>query len=132
MEFKLDKTDYEPGAKITCNIFSEGDIVDVTGTSKGHGYAGVIKRWNQNRLKESHGTGPTVRHPGSIGSNTTPARVLPGRKLPGHYGNEKVTVLNLKIVKVDAERNLLLIKGAIPGPKGSIVSVKSAVKSSKN
>jgi large subunit ribosomal protein L3 len=132
-EFKLKDADsYEKGKKISCDIFSEGDIVDVTGISKGHGYSGAIKRWNQHRLKESHGTGPVVRTSGSMGSNSTPSRVLPGKKLPGHYGNEKTTVLNLQVVKVDADKNVLLIKGAVPGTKGSIVSVRSAVKEKTN
>lgn len=132
-EFKLDGAEsYKAGSEIKCDIFSEGDIVDVSGTSKGHGFTGAIKRWNQHRLPESHGTGPVVRQSGSMGSNSTPSRVLPGKRLAGHYGDEKVTVLNLQVVKVDAERNIMLIKGAVPGAKGSIVSVKSAVKSVKN
>lgn len=132
-EFKLDNAEnYELGKEIKCDIFSEGDIVDVSGTSKGHGFAGAIKRWNQHRMFETHGTGPCVRQSGSMGSNSTPARVLPGKRLAGHYGTDKTTVLNLTVVKVDAVRNILLVKGAVPGAKGSVVSIKSAVKSSKN
>ncbi len=132
-EFKLDNAaSYEKGKEVKCDVFSVGDIVDVSGVSKGHGYSGAIKKWNQHRMFESHGTGPCVRQSGSMGSNTTPARVFPGKRLAGHYGLDKVTVLNLKVVKVDAERNILLVKGAVPGAKGSIVSVRSAVKSAKN
>ena len=128
-EFKLDNADeYKLGDKITCEIFAEGDMVDVTGTSKGHGYSGTIAKWNFHRHRMSHGNGPVHRHVGSIGANTFPAKVFKGKKMAGRWGNEKVTVQNLKVVKVDADRNILLIKGAIPGVKGSLVSVKSAVK----
>lgn len=126
-EFKLDG-EYTVGQEIKCDVFAAGDTVDVTGTTRGRGYTGVIQRWNQQRLKETHGTGPVHRHPGSMGSGTTPARVLKGKKLAGQYGHETVTVLNLKVVKVDTDRGVLLIKGAIPGPKGSIVCVKDAIK----
>ena len=131
-EFKLDNaSEYKLGDKIACDIFAEGDIVDVVGTSKGHGTSGTIAKWNFHRQKMSHGGGPIHRHVGSIGANTFPAKVFKGKKMAGRWGNEKVTVQNLKVVKVDAERNLLLIKGAIPGAKGSLVSVKSAVKVNK-
>ena len=128
-EFKLeDAENYKLGDKITCEIFAEGDMVDVTGTSKGHGFSGTIAKWNFHRHRMSHGNGPVHRHVGSIGANTFPAKVFKGKKMAGRWGNEKVTVQNLKVVKVDSERNVLLIKGAIPGAKGSLVSVKSAVK----
>lgn len=128
-EFRLaDTSALNLNDEIKCDVFSEADKVDVIGISKGKGYAGVIKRHNQGRLKETHGTGPVHRHPGSIGACSTPSRVLKGKKLPGHMGVDRVTVLNLEIVKVDAERNLLLIKGAIPGAKGGIVTVRNAVK----
>ena len=128
-EFKLDDAEnFKLGDKITCDIFTEGDVVDVTGTSKGHGFSGTIAKWNFHRQKMSHGGGPIHRHVGSIGANTFPAKVFKGKKMAGRWGNEKVTVQNLKVVKVDSERNVLLIKGAIPGAKGSLVSVKSAVK----
>ena len=128
-EFKLDNaSEYKLGDKIACDIFAEGDIVDVVGTSKGHGTSGTIAKWNFHRQKMSHGGGPIHRHVGSIGANTFPAKVFKGKKMAGRWGNEKVTVQNLKVVKVDAERNVILIKGAIPGAKGSLVSVKSAVK----
>ena len=128
-EFKLDNaSELKLGDKISCDVFAEGDYVDVTGTSKGHGYSGTIAKYNFHRHRMSHGNGPVHRHVGSIGANTFPAKVFKGKKMAGRWGNEKVTVQNLKVVKVDAERNLLLIKGAIPGAKGSLVSVKSAVK----
>lgn len=128
-EFKLDNMDsYEIGSTIDCSVFNEGEFVDVTGITKGHGFSGVIKRWNQHRLKETHGVGPVHREVGSMGANSTPSRVLPGKNMPGQYGVEQVTILNLAIVKVDSERGVLLIKGAIPGAKNSIVYVRNAVK----
>ena len=128
-EFKLDNAEeYKKGDKITCDIFTQGELVDVTGTSKGHGYTGAMKRWNFGGMRATHGTGPIHRHLGSIGSNTFPGKVFKGKKMAGNWGHETVTVQNLKIVKVDADRNVILVKGAIPGPKGSLVSVKSAVK----
>ena len=128
-EFKLDNAqDCKLGDKIACDVFAEGDIVDVVGTSKGHGTSGTIAKWNFHRHRMTHGNGPVHRHVGSIGANTFPAKVFKGKKMAGRWGNEKVTVQNLKVVKVDADRNILLIKGAIPGSKGSLVSVKSAVK----
>ena len=130
-EFDLSNTDsLEVGQVIGCDVFAADDFVDVTGTTKGRGFSGVIKRWNFRRLKETHGVGPVHREVGSLGANSTPSRVFPGRKLPGQYGVEQVTVLNLKVVKVDKEKGVLLIKGAIPGPKGSVVYVRDAVKKS--
>ena len=126
-EFKLDG-DYQLGQEIRCDVFAEGDLVDVTGKTKGHGYSGVIKKWNFRRLRMSHGNGPVHRHPGSIGSNTYPGKVFKGKKMSGRYGNERVTIQNLQVVKVDLDRNILLVKGAIPGAKGSLVSIKEAVK----
>ena len=123
-----DTTKFAVGQEIKADIFAEGDVVDVTGTSKGHGFTGVIKRWNQQRLKMTHGVGPVHREVGSMGANSTPSRVFKGKKMPGHYGHETVTVQNLKVVRVDADRNFILVKGAIPGPKNSIVTIKSAVK----
>ena len=128
-EFKLDNaSELKLGDKITCEVFAEGEYVDVTGTSKGHGYSGTIAKYNFHRHRMTHGNGPVHRHVGSIGANTFPAKVFKGKKMAGRWGNEKVTVQNLKVVKVDADRNVLLIKGAIPGVKGSLVSIKSAVK----
>ena len=128
-EFKLDNaSEYKLGDKIACDIFAEGDIVDVVGTSKGHGTSGTIAKWNFHRQKMSHGGGPIHRHVGSIGANTFPAKVFKGKKMAGRWGNEKVTVQNLKVVKVDADRNILLIKGAIPGAKNGIVYITDSVK----
>ena len=128
-EFKYnDITKFALGQEIKADMFAEGDVVDVTGTSKGHGFTGVIKRWNQRRLKMTHGVGPVHREVGSMGANSTPSRVFKGKKMPGHYGHETVTVQNLKVVRVDADRNLILVKGAIPGPKQAIVTIKSAAK----
>ena len=105
-----------------------GDRVDACGTSKGKGYAGTIKRFNFSRLKETHGSGPVARHAGSMGACSDPSRVMKGKKLPGHMGVERVTVQNLTVVKVDAENNLIALKGAIPGPKGGIVYLTDSVK----
>lgn len=130
-EFDLSNADsLEVGQVLNCDVFAADDYVDVTGTTKGRGFSGVIKRWNFRRLKETHGVGPVHREVGSLGANSTPSRVFPGRKMPGQYGVEQVTVLNLKVVKVDKEKGVLLIKGAIPGPKGSVVYVRDAVKKS--
>ena len=128
-EFRFeDCTGYNVGDIVKADVFTEGDRCDVTGTSKGKGYAGVIKRWNFSRLKMSHGTGPVARHGGSNGANTDPSRVVKGSKMPGRLGGEQVTVQNLSVVKIDAENNLIAIKGAIPGPKGSVVFIKDTVK----
>ena len=128
-EFRLaDLSAYEVGKDVTVETFKAGEKVDVVGTSKGHGFSGVIKRWNQRRLKETHGVGPVHREVGSMGANSTPSRVFKQKHMPGQYGHERVTVQNLEVVKVDAARNALLIKGAIPGPKGSIVTVSDSVK----
>ena len=128
-EFKLDDMNaLNVGDILKADIFAAGDVVDVVGTSKGKGTAGSIKRWNFGRLKESHGTGPVARHAGSLGACSDPSRVYKGKKLAGHLGHERVTIQNLNVVKVDAENNLIAIKGAIPGPKGGIVLIKDSVK----
>ena len=128
-EFRLDDISaMNVGDILKADVFAVGDRIDVVGTSKGKGYAGAIKRWNQHRLRESHGTGPVARHAGSMGSCSTPSRVFKGKRLPGHLGAERVTIQNLKVVKVDAENNLIDIKGAIPGPKGSVVCISDSVK----
>ncbi|MBQ7546612.1 MAG: 50S ribosomal protein L3 [Clostridia bacterium] len=128
-EFKLDDPNaLNVGDILKADIFAAGDVVDVVGTSKGKGTAGSIKRWNFGRLKESHGTGPVARHAGSLGACSDPSRVYKGKKLAGHLGHERVTIQNLCVVKVDAENNLIAIKGAIPGPKGGIVLIKDSVK----
>jgi len=128
-EFRLeDISAVNVGDILKADVFAEGERVDVTGTSKGKGYAGVIKRWNFARLKMSHGTGPVARHGGSLGACSTPSRVMKGKKMAGHLGAERVTVQNLDVVKVDAENNIIAVKGAIPGPKGGIVVLKNSVK----
>ncbi|MBK6088253.1 MULTISPECIES: 50S ribosomal protein L3 [Ruminococcus] len=128
-EFRFDDcAAYELGQVIKADVFETGDKVDVTGKSKGKGYAGVIKRWNFARLKESHGTGPNARHGGSMGACSSPSRVWKGKKMAGHLGAEKVTVQNLAVVKIDAEDNLIAIKGAIPGANGGYVVIKDSVK----
>ena len=127
-EFRFEDTSaFNVGDIIKADAFAEGDAVDVRGTSKGKGYAGVVKRWNFGRLKESHGTGPVHRHGGSLGV-IDPARVFKGKKMAGHLGHERVTVQNLSVVKVDAEKNIIAVKGAVPGPKGGIVVLFDSVK----
>ncbi len=128
-EFKLDNVaSYSVGQAITVETFKEGDKVDVVGQTKGHGFSGVIKRWNQHKLRMTHGVGPVHREVGSMGANSSPSRVFKNKHMPGQYGNERVTVQNLEIVKVDTKRNALLIKGAIPGPKGGIITIANSVK----
>ena len=128
-EFRFENIDaYNEGDLIKADVFAAGDKVDVTGTSKGKGYAGVIKRWNFHRLKETHGSGPVARHGGSNGACSSPSRVFPGMKMAGHLGAERVTVQNLTVAKIDAENNLIAVKGAIPGPNGGIVVIRDSVK----
>ena len=127
-EFRLaDTTAVNVGDILKADIFAAGEYVDVVGKSKGKGTAGVIKRWNFARLRESHGTGPVARHGGSLGV-IDPARIFKGKKMAGHLGSERVTVQNLSVVKVDAENNLIAIKGSVPGPKGGIVVIADSVK----
>jgi large subunit ribosomal protein L3 len=142
-EFKLKNADaLNVGDIIKADIFksmqieTEGgkevvkvlDRVDVTGLTKGHGYTGVIKRWNMHKKVASHGVGPVHRHIGSVGANSDPSRIMKNTKMPGQYGHEQVTILNLDVVKVDAEKNIIAVKGAVPGPKGALVFVRSTVK----
>ena len=128
-EFRFDDTDaYSVGDIVKADVFEAGSKIDVTGTSKGKGTAGVIKRWNFHRLKESHGTGPNVRKGGSIGMCSSPSRIFKGKKMNGRLGAERVTIQNLTVVKVDVENNLIAVKGAIPGPNKGIVVIKDAVK----
>ena len=128
-EFRVDNAgEYEVGNVVTVEKFAAGDKIDVVGMTKGHGFSGVIKRWNHHRLKETHGVGPVHREVGSMGANSSPSRVFKNKRMPGQYGNERVTVQNLEVVKVDAARNALLIKGAIPGPKGGVVCISDSVK----
>lgn len=127
-EIKLDNAaEYEAGQVITVDMFETGDKVDVTGKSKGKGFQGVIKRWNQSRGRMTHGS-RYHRRVGSMSACSYPGEVFKHKNLPGHMGSERITVQNLEVVRVDAERNLLLVKGAIPGAKGSLVVVKSTVK----
>lgn len=128
-EFKFaDAGSVNVGDILKVDVFAPGDIVDVAGTSKGKGTAGVIKRWRFSTLKKSHGTGPVGRHGGSLGSNSDPSRVFKGKKMAGRLGGERVTVQNLSIVKVDGENNLLAVRGSVPGARGSVVIITDSVK----
>jgi large subunit ribosomal protein L3 len=128
-EFRFEDCDtLNVGDIIKADTFTVGDIVDVSGTSKGKGFAGAIKRHNQHRLKETHGTGPVHRQAGSMGACSSPSRIYKGKGMAGHMGAEQVTVQNLEVVKIDAENNLIAIKGAVPGPKGGIVYIVDSVK----
>ena len=128
-EFKLDNyASLNVGDEVKADVFETGDRIDVTGISKGKGYAGVVKRWNAGRTPTSHGGGPVHRHAGSMGSSTDPSRIFPGKIGAGHMGVEQVTVQNLDVVKVDPELNMIVVRGAIPGPKGGIVYLKNSVK----
>ena len=128
-EFRLDDiSGMNVGDILKADVFAAGDKVDVIGTSKGKGYAGAIKRHNQRTLRETHGTGPVGRQPGSMGACSSPSRIYKGKGMAGHMGAEKVTVQNLEIVKVDSENNLIAIKGAVPGAKGGIVVITDSVK----
>lgn len=127
-EFRLeDDSAYNVGDEIKVDIFQEGDKIDVTGISKGHGYAGTVKRWGTHRGPMTHGSG-YHRGVGSMGACSTPSRVMKNKRLPGHMGVEQVTVQNLDVVKVDAEKNIILVKGAVPGPKGGVVTICNSVK----
>ncbi len=128
-EFRLENADaVNVGDIVKADTFEVGDIIDVSGTSKGKGFQGTIKRNNNSRLKETHGTGPVHRHAGSMGACSSPSRIFKGKALPGHMGAEKTTVQNLEIVKIDAENNLIAIRGAVPGPKNGIVTIVDCVK----
>ena len=128
-EFRLeDCASVNVGDILKADTFAVGDMVDVSGTSKGKGFQGTIKRHNNSRLKETHGSGPVHRHAGSMGACSSPSRIFKGKGMPGQMGNEKVTVQNLEVVKIDAENNLIALKGAIPGPKGGIVVLFDSVK----
>ena len=128
-EFRLeDTTAYNVGDVITVDTFAAGEKVDITGLTKGHGYTGCVKRWGHHILRMTHGTGPVHRQPGSMGANSTPSRIFKNKKMPGQYGNEQVTILNLVAVKIDAEKNLIAVKGAVPGAKGGIVFIRDSVK----
>ena len=127
-EFRLgDISAYKIGDTVTADIFAAGEKVDVTGITKGHGYTGAIKRWNLHKLRMTHGVGPVHRQSGSMGV-IDPARIFKNKKMAGQYGNEQVTILNLKVVKIDAEKNIIAVKGAIPGAKNGIVFIRDSVK----
>ena len=127
-EFRLDDCSaYEVGSVVTVETFAAGDKVDITGITKGRGFTGCVKRWGHHILRMTHGTGPIHRQPGSMGV-IDPARIFKNKKMPGQYGNEQVTILNLVAVKIDAEKNLIAVKGAVPGAKGGIVFIRDSVK----
>ena len=128
-EFRLeDISGLNVGDTVAADIFAAGEKVDITGITKGRGYTGVVKRWGHHILRMTHGTGPIHRQVGSMGANSTPSRVFKNKKMAGQYGNEQVTVLNLAVVKVDADKNLIAVKGAIPGARGGIVYIRNSVK----
>ena len=128
-EFRLeDCSALEVGSVVTVDTFAQGDKVDITGITKGRGYSGCVKRWGHHILRMTHGTGPVHRQCGSMGANSTPSRVFKNKKMAGQYGNEQVTILNLVAVKIDAEKNIIAVKGAVPGSKGGIVFIRDSVK----
>lgn len=128
-EFRLeDISGLNVGDVVAADTFASGEKVDITGTTKGHGYSGVVKRWNCHKLRMTHGVGPVHRQPGSMGANSSPSRIFKNKKMAGQYGNEQATVLNLEVVKVDTEKNLIAVKGAVPGAKGGIVFIRNSVK----
>ncbi len=127
-EFRLDDCSANVGDVITADTFKAGDKVDVTGITKGRGFTGAVKRWGHHMLPKTHGVGPIHRQVGSMGANSSPSRVFKNKKMAGQYGNEQVTVLNLQVVKIDSEKNLIAIKGAVPGAKNGIVFIRDSVK----
>ena len=130
-EFRQDNAaEMNVGDELKADVFAQGDRVDISGISKGHGFSGTVKRWGTHRGPMAHGSG-YHRGVGSMGACSYPGKVMKGKKLPGHFGVEKVTIQNLDVVKVDADKNLILVKGAVPGPKGGIVTIKNTVKSGK-
>lgn len=128
-EFRLENaSEMNVGDVVSADTFTVGEKVDITGITKGHGYSGAVKRWGNHILRMTHGTGPIHRQVGSMGANSSPSRVFKNKKMAGQYGNEKVTVLNLAVVKIDAEKNIIAVKGAVPGAKGGIVFIRDSVK----
>ena len=128
-EFRLESaSEMNVGDVVSADTFTAGEKVDITGITKGHGYSGAVKRWDNHILRMTHGTGPIHRQVGSMGANSSPSRVFKNKKMAGQYGNEKVTVLNLAVVKIDAEKNIIAVKGAVPGAKGGIVFIRDSVK----
>ncbi len=129
-EFRLDDiSGYHIGDTVTADVFAAGEKVDITGITKGRGYTGAVKRWNNHILRMTHGTGPIHREVGSMGANSSPSRVFKNKHMAGQYGNEQVTVLNLVVAKIDAEKNIIAVKGAVPGARGGIVFIRDTVKS---
>ena len=128
-EFRLENaSEMNVGDVVSADTFTAGEKVDITGITKGHGYSGAVKRWGNHILRMTHGTGPIHRQVGSMGANSSPSRVFKNKRMAGQYGNEKVTVLNLAVVKIDAEKNIIAVKGAVPGAKGGIVFIRDSVK----
>ncbi len=128
-EFRLDgASEMNTGDVVAADTFAAGDKVDITGITKGRGYTGAVKRWGHHILKMTHGTGPVHRQPGSMGANSDPSRIFKNKIMPGQYGNEQVTVLNLTVAKVDAEKNIIAVKGALPGARGGILFIRDSVK----
>lgn len=128
-EFRLESaSEMNVGDVVSADTFTAGEKVDITGITKGYGYSGAVKRWGNHILRMTHGTGPIHRQVGSMGANSSPSRVFKNKKMAGQYGNEKVTVLNLAVVKIDAEKNIIAVKGAVPGAKGGIVFIRDSVK----
>ena len=128
-EFKLkNAAELNVGDKIEADAFKEGEKVDVTGITKGRGFSGGVKRWGLSIQKKTHGGGPVHRHVGSIGANSDPSRIMKNKKMPGQYGHEQITILNLEVIKIDKEKNIIAVKGAVPGPKGSIVFIRNTVR----
>lgn len=128
-EFRLESaSEMNVGDVVSADTFTAGEKVDITGITKGHGYSGAVKRWGNHILRMTHGTGPIHRQVGSMGANSSPSRVFKNKTMAGQYGNEKVTVLNLAVVKIDAEKNIIAVKGAVPGAKGGIVFIRDSVK----
>lgn len=128
-EFRLDDcSGYNVGDTVAADVFSAGEKVDVTGVTKGRGFTGAVKRWNAHILRMTHGTGPIHRQPGSMGANSSPSRIFKNKHMAGQYGNEQVTVLNLQVAKIDAEKNIIALRGAVPGARGGIVFVRDTVK----
>jgi large subunit ribosomal protein L3 len=131
-EFRLsDCSQFKVGGEFKCDVFKKGDMVDVSGLTRGRGFTGVVQRWNYGRNAMSHGAGPVHRHLGSIGANASPGKVFKNKKMAGQYGHERVTMQNLEIVKIDADKNLILVAGGVPGPSKGIVEIKTTVKEGK-
>ena len=128
-EFRLaGASEMSVGDTVNADVFADGDRVDVTGITKGHGFSGGVKRWGLHMQSHTHGVGPVHRHSGSMGANSDPSRIMKNKKMPGQYGNEQVTILNLDVIKVDGDKNLIAIRGAVPGARNGIVFIRKTVK----